>query len=46
MFRPLDAGDCKKCHYGEFSRPFDYEVFWPHIYHGKEPAKAVKMREK
>ena len=46
QFRPLGAGDCKKCHYGEFSRPFDYEVFWPHIYHGKEPAKAVKMREK
>ena len=40
-FRPLGAGDCRKCHHGEFSRPFDWEVFWPHIQHGKEPAKAA-----
>lgn len=35
-FRSLGPGDCQKCHHGEFSRPFDYEVFWPHIRHGKE----------
>lgn len=39
-FRPLGAGDCRKCHHGEFSRPFDWDVFWPHIKHGKEPANA------
>lgn len=42
-FRPLGAGDCKKCHYGEFSRPFYYYEFWPAIKHGKEtsaPAAA------
>ncbi len=36
-YRPLDAGDCKKCHYGEFSRPFYWHEFWPAIKHGKEP---------
>ncbi|MGA2864090.1 MAG: multiheme c-type cytochrome [Verrucomicrobiota bacterium] len=36
-YRPLDAGDCKKCHYGEFSRPFYWYEFWPVIKHGKEP---------
>ncbi|EDY17793.1 5'-nucleotidase/2' 3'-cyclic phosphodiesterase and related esterase-like protein [Chthoniobacter flavus Ellin428] len=40
-FRPVGAGDCQKCHHGEFSRPFDYASFWPEIAHGKEPA-AVK----
>jgi hypothetical protein len=35
-FRPLGAGDCKKCHYGEFSRPFDWDHFWPLIKHGRE----------
>ncbi len=35
-FRPLGPGDCKSCHYGEFSRPFDWEEFWPGISHGKE----------
>jgi hypothetical protein len=39
-FRPLGAGDCVKCHHGEFSRPFDYGEFWPAIAHGKEPARA------
>jgi Cytochrome c554 and c-prime len=39
-FRPLDAGDCQKCHYGEFSRPFDWNQFWPLIKHGKEPQPA------
>jgi len=36
-FRPLGPGDCQKCHHGEFSRPFDFEKFWPNIRHGKEP---------
>ncbi len=35
-FRELGAGDCKKCHYGEFSRPFYWNEFWPPIQHGKE----------
>ncbi len=40
-FRPLGAGDCQKCHHGEFSRPFVWDKFWPKIAHGKEPAKAA-----
>jgi hypothetical protein len=36
-YRPLGAGDCQKCHYGEFSRPFKWDDFWPRIKHGKEP---------
>ena len=39
-FRPLDAGDCLKCHHGEFSRPFNWDEFWPIIKHGKEPHPA------
>jgi nitrate/TMAO reductase-like tetraheme cytochrome c subunit len=39
-FRPLDAGDCQKCHHGEFSRPFDWNEFWPLIKHGNEPPHA------
>ena len=35
-FRPLGAGDCQTCHHGEFSRPFDWDSFWPTIKHGKE----------
>lgn len=38
-FRPLGAGDCKSCHYGEFSRPFDWETFWPKVAHGKSGRK-------
>jgi hypothetical protein len=34
--RSVGAGDCQKCHHGEFSRPFDYAAFWPNIVHGKE----------
>ncbi len=34
-FRPLGPGDCKTCHYGEFSRPFEWDKFWPGIGHGK-----------
>lgn len=37
-FRPLGAGDCQKCHHGEFSRPFVWEKFWPHVAHGMEAA--------
>jgi hypothetical protein len=40
-YRPLGAGDCQKCHYGEFSRPFDWDEFWPLIKHGKEPAQTA-----
>jgi hypothetical protein len=39
-FRPLDAGDCMKCHHGEFSRPFKWDLFWPLVKHGKEPPSA------
>ena len=39
-FRTLGAGDCQKCHHGEFSRPFDFDKFWPLIRHGKEGASA------
>ena len=35
-FHPLDSGDCRKCHQGEFSRPFDWDQFWPLIKHGRE----------
>ncbi len=31
--RKLAAGDCIKCHHGEFSRPFDWAAFWPAIAH-------------
>lgn len=41
-FRPLGAGDCQKCHYGEFSRPFNWDEFWPEIQHGKEKTTALK----
>jgi hypothetical protein len=34
-FRTLGVGDCHKCHHGEFSRPFDWEKFWPAIEHGR-----------
>jgi len=34
-FRPLGAGDCQKCHHGEFSRPFDWDKFWPLVRHTK-----------
>lgn len=37
-FRALGAGDCQKCHHGEFSRPFDWDKFWPLVKHGKEGA--------
>ena len=42
-FRPLGAGDCQKCHYGEFSRPFDWDKSWPTIQHGRE-ARAASTR--
>ncbi|NNE92183.1 MAG: hypothetical protein HKN23_11095 [Verrucomicrobiales bacterium] len=34
--RPVGSGQCTQCHYGEFSRPFNWEEFWPHIQHFKE----------
>lgn len=34
--RPVGAGQCIQCHHGEFSRPFDWDQFWPLIKHGKE----------
>jgi hypothetical protein len=37
-FRPLAAGDCKQCHHGEFSPPFDWDACWLKIKHGNEPA--------
>jgi len=36
QFRPLGPGDCTTCHYGEFSRPFNWDEFWPPISHGKQ----------
>ncbi len=42
-FRPLDAGDCIKCHYGEFSRPFDWKEFWPKVKHGNEPQPVKRI---
>lgn len=40
-FRPIGAGDCQKCHHGEFSRPFAWDQFWPLIQHGKESATGT-----
>jgi hypothetical protein len=40
-YRTVGPGDCKQCHYGEFSRPFDWNKFWPSIAHGKEGAVAT-----
>jgi hypothetical protein len=40
-YRPLGAGDCQKCHYGEFSRPFLWHEFWKPIQHGKESAQTA-----
>lgn len=34
--RGVGEGQCIQCHYGEFSRPFDWKKFWPLIEHGKE----------
>jgi hypothetical protein len=39
-FRTLGVGDCRKCHHGEFSRPFEWDKFWPAIQHGKEGAPS------
>src|SRR6185436_18730031 len=41
IYRPLGAGDCKKCHYGEFSRPFYWHESWPTVKHGKEPESTA-----
>jgi len=42
-FRPLDGGDCVKCHYGEFSRPFDLKEQWPLIKHGKDSQHTAAL---
>lgn len=34
--RPLAESDCKRCHQGEFSRPFHWHQWWPIIAHGVE----------
>jgi hypothetical protein len=41
--RPVGAGDCQKCHHGEFSRPFNFDEFWPTIAHGKEAGAPRKV---
>ena len=35
MVRNPETQTCTTCHYGEFSRPFDWDEFWPLIRHGK-----------
>jgi hypothetical protein len=42
-FRPLGAGDCMRCHYGEFSRPFVWDEMWPLVKHGKEPPPRAAL---
>ena len=42
-FHPVGAGDCRKCHHGEFSRPFEYDKFWPVVAHGKEAAAKGRL---
>ena len=32
-YRPLGEGDCRSCHQGEFSRPFDWDRMWPEVKH-------------
>jgi 2',3'-cyclic-nucleotide 2'-phosphodiesterase (5'-nucleotidase family) len=39
-FRPLGAADCTQCHHGEFSRPFDWDTFWPPVKHGEKSLTA------
>ncbi len=43
-FRTLGAGDCQKCHHGEFSRPFEWDRFWPTVRHGKEASPAASAK--
>lgn len=43
-FRPLGAGDCLRCHVGEFSRPFEWEKFWPPVAHGKKLPVAASPK--
>ena len=42
-FRPLAAGDCIRCHFGEYSRPFVWDQMWPLIKHGKEPPSSGRI---
>ena len=32
-YRPLNESDCRSCHYGKFSRPFEWKTWWPKIAH-------------
>lgn len=45
-YRPLGAGDCRKCHFGEFSRPFHWEEFWPAVKHGKDIRRRAALELK
>lgn len=38
-FNQVTADDCTKCHYGEFSRPFNFNTSWPKVKHGKNTNK-------
>ncbi|MEX2577684.1 MAG: multiheme c-type cytochrome [Verrucomicrobiales bacterium] len=40
--RPVGRGQCTQCHYGEFSRPFDWDQFWPLVKHGREGSIPVE----
>jgi hypothetical protein len=42
--RPVGQGQCLQCHHGEFSRPFDWDAFWPLVEHLKEGALAPSAR--
>jgi hypothetical protein len=35
-FNPVTESECRKCHYGEFSRPFEWKSFWQKVKHGKK----------
>ena len=35
-FNEVSESECRKCHYGEFSKPFDWNTFWPKVKHGKK----------
>lgn len=44
-YRTLGAADCASCHYGEFSRPFNWAQFWPKIKHSKEATASKGVQE-
>ena len=43
--KPVGEGTCRTCHYGEFSRPFDWEKFWPLVEHGHEEKTKTHIIE-